>query len=308
MTQYESELAFAVETAIEAGREIRRLYEAQSAATYTKSDQSPVTDADLASDRIIRDRLAECFPNDAVLTEEGVDDESRLTAERCWIADPIDGTQQYIDRTGQFDVLLALIVAGRPVVSVLLQPATGVYLAARRGAGAWVGDGETGERVVAQLAQPVNAPNVVTTIWFGGTDAAEFMNRIADRVGVPEPQILQTGIIARGHIDPSTQLLAGRTDAAMILGYPSAAHALIGLPVRGDGTMAWEWDYAAADLWINEAGGRFSDWHGNDFIYNKRVPRNEGGLIIANSPQLHARIQAAITPEIDLVERSRLEE
>jgi 3'(2'), 5'-bisphosphate nucleotidase len=308
MTQYESELAFAVETAVEAGREIRRQYEDHSARTYVKADESPVTDADLASDRIIRGRIAERFPRDAVLTEEGVDDEARLYAERVWIADPIDGTQQYIDRTGQFDVLLALVVAGRPVVSVMVQPATGVYLAAERGAGAWIGDGDTGERVAARLAVPPARPNVVTTIWFGGTLASEYLVRIAATVGAPEPPILQTGIVARGHLDPTLPLVADRPDRALVLGYPSAAHALVGLPVRGDGTMAWEWDYVAADLWINEAGGRFSDWLGNDFIYNKRPPRNEGGLIIANSPALHARIRSAIAPEIALVERSRREE
>src|SRR5687768_562762 len=125
---YSEELEFAIGVVNRASLEVRRLYEDQSAATYIKDDQSPVTDADLASDRIIREALAHEFPADAVLTEEGIDDESRLSAQRVWIADPIDGTQQYVDRTGQFDILLALVVGGRPVVSVMAQPATGVFL------------------------------------------------------------------------------------------------------------------------------------------------------------------------------------
>jgi 3'-phosphoadenosine 5'-phosphosulfate (PAPS) 3'-phosphatase len=69
--------------------------------------------------------------------------------------------------------------------------------------------------------------------------------------------------------------------------------------------MAWEWDYAAADLVINEAGGRFTNWHGDYFTYNKRVPRNPEGLIIANTPKLHEQMLAAIAPEIDEVNASR---
>jgi len=71
MPDYTTELEFAIATAIEAGEEIRRLYDANSARTYTKPDDSPVTDADLASDRIIRARIGETYPDDAILTEEG---------------------------------------------------------------------------------------------------------------------------------------------------------------------------------------------------------------------------------------------
>src|SRR3954462_10381957 len=116
LAQYEREWRAAVEIAAEAAITVREIYEAQAAKVYTKSDDSPVTDADLAADRVIRQRLAESFPSDAILTEEGADDNARFSAKRCWVVDPIDGTQQFIERTGQFDVLIALIVEGRPVV------------------------------------------------------------------------------------------------------------------------------------------------------------------------------------------------
>jgi fructose-1,6-bisphosphatase/inositol monophosphatase family enzyme len=89
---YARELEIAVSTALEAGAAVREFYETASAATYTKGDGSPVTDADLASDRIIRRRIGEAFPDDAMLTEEGADEASRLTNPRCWVVDPIDGT------------------------------------------------------------------------------------------------------------------------------------------------------------------------------------------------------------------------
>lgn len=306
MPTFTTELAFAIDTAIEAGREIRRQYVENAADTYTKSDQSPVTDADLASDAIIRGRIAETWPGDAILTEEGVDDSERLSTDRVWIADPIDGTQQFIDRTGQFDVLLALVIRGRPVVSVMLQPTTGVYLAAAQGSGAVIGD-ETGRTVNLRLAEPGPVPALVTTIWLGAPESGVFLTRVAERAGADAPEIKQTGVIARGHVDPTLDLIAGREELTEILAYPTPAHAFLGLPIRGDGTMAWEWDYVAADLVINEAGGRFTDWHGQPFTYNKPRPRNEGGLVFANSPDLHATLLKAVAPEIELVTQSRRE-
>jgi 3'-phosphoadenosine 5'-phosphosulfate (PAPS) 3'-phosphatase len=299
------EREFAIATALEAGEEIARLYDANSAQTYTKSDESPVTDADLASDRIIRSRIVATYPNDGILTEEGIDDEARLLAKRIWIVDPIDGTIQFVKRTGQFDVLVALVVDGRPVVSVMLQPATGFYVAATAGSGAIAGFAGRSERTEARLAPANGHPRMATTIWLGAPESEPYLDRFAERMGVAPLEITQTGLIARGHLDPEMELVRTRPDRQMVLAYDRPLHGFLGIPIRGDGTMAWEWDYAAADLVINEAGGRFTNWLGEYFTYNKRVPRNPEGLIIANTPELHAQMLAAIAPEIDQVNASR---
>ena len=154
MPDYTSELEFAIATAIEAGEGIRRLYDANSARTYMKPDESPVTDADLASDRIIRSRIVATYPNDAILTEEGVDDEVRLSAERVWIVDPIDGTIQFVERTGQFDVLMALVV-DRPAGGQRDVATADRSLRRGRGwAGAIFGFAGSSERTEARLAPP----------------------------------------------------------------------------------------------------------------------------------------------------------
>jgi 3'-phosphoadenosine 5'-phosphosulfate (PAPS) 3'-phosphatase len=308
MSDYAAELEFAIATATEAATEICRFYDANSAKTYTKADESPVTDADLASDRIIRARIQATYPQDGMLTEESTDDEARLSAERVWIVDPIDGTIQFMNRTGQFDVLIALVVGGRPVVSVMLQPATGFFVAATAGNGAIAGTIADSGRTKARLARPETVTNFATTIWLGAPESEPYLARFAGRLGVEPPEIKQTGLIARGHLDPGMPVLAARSDRQMVLAYDQPVHGFLGIPIRGDGTMAWEWDYAAADLVINEAGGRFTDWQGGYFTYNKRKARNEGGLIIANTPQLHEQMLAAIAPEIEAVNASRRKE
>jgi 3'-phosphoadenosine 5'-phosphosulfate (PAPS) 3'-phosphatase len=301
MSAFQHELEFAIGVAAEAGVEIARLYAAEAVRTYIKADESPVTDADLASDRIIRERIGATYPSDAILTEEGTDDQSRLNAERVWIVDPIDGTQQFVDRTGQFDVLIALVVAGRPVVSVMHQPVTGFFVAAIAGGGAIAGASNGSRRSSAILASPAAAARLATTIWLGAPESEPHLANFSKRMGLSPPDVTQTGLIARGHLDPDLAVLRDRPDRRMVLAYDQPVHGFLGIPMRGDGTMAWEWDYAAADLVINEAGGRFTDWQGELFTYNKSLPRNPGGLIIANNRDLHERMLAAIAPEIDAV-------
>jgi len=278
---YARELTVAVDAAIAAGAAIRTFYEQSSAATYTKSDGSPVTDADLASDRIIRERLAEAFPADAILTEEGADEESRLTAKRVWIVDPIDGTQQFIDRTGEFDVLIALVVEQRPVVSVLYQPTEDRALVAAEGHGAWVQ--HHGSRIFVRF-RPVTRqqrPRIATSMWLGAPASLPALERVAARVNSPTPLVSKCGVTVRDLLPA-----VNRYDV------------MIGLDVTGKRSMAWEWDFVCSDLFVREAGGSFTDLWGRAHRYNKRNPRNCGGLLISVDPTIHNRVLAALSPEI----------
>lgn len=278
---YEAELKVAIAAAQAAGDAVRDLYERAAAAAYTKGDGSPVTDADLAADRIIREHLEKAFPDDAILTEEGADDQARLGAERIWIVDPIDGTQQFIDRSGEFDVLIALAVNGVPVVGVMLQPTTGWYLAARQGAGAWTGQGAEHEPFALSPAPSDRPPRISTSIWLNMPHGLAGVQAAARRLGAEEPEVSVFGVIARHFAMPER-----RHDT------------LIGLPTRVDQTMAWEWDFATADVIVREAGGAFTDAWGRPFRYNKPLPRNEGGIVLSVDPRTHERVLAAIEPEL----------
>src|SRR5215211_434602 len=146
MSAFGQELEVAERAVRDAAAAIMAIYD--SAEVRTKADGSYVTDADLASDLIIRTALTAAFPDDAILTEEGVDDQARLGIDRCWIADPIDGTASFVERGDEFDVYLALVVRGEPVVAVTIQPASGLLLTAVAGEGAWITRG--GVRVPLQ--------------------------------------------------------------------------------------------------------------------------------------------------------------
>ena len=165
-TRYRAGLDAAVVAALAGGAIIKRFYDGAGAATYKKRDGSPVTDADLAADRHIRGLLANRFPNDAILTEEGQDDQSRLSSARCWIVDPLDGTEQFIRRTGEFDVLVALVEHGRPVVAAGFQPTTRTLVTATLGRGAWIS--RDGSRAAPVKYEPAgDGVRLATSKWFG---------------------------------------------------------------------------------------------------------------------------------------------
>jgi 3'-phosphoadenosine 5'-phosphosulfate (PAPS) 3'-phosphatase len=277
-TQYANDLEIAIAAAREAAAAIRDLYDRSAAESYIKGDGSPVTDADLASDKIIRRHLTEAFPNDAILTEEGVDDPERLTAERCWVVDPIDGTQQFIDRTGNFDVLIALVVDRRPVAGLLLQPTTGTLLSATQGGGAWVERG--GIRRPLRFGPAPASPRLVTSIWLGAPENLPFLDRLTTRMRSPSAKVSTLGITVRTFIPPDNEF-----------------DVLIGVDVNGKETMAWEWDFAAADIVVHEGGGVVTDIDGNPHLYNKPIARNANGIVFAVDPASHAATLNAIAAE-----------
>jgi 3'-phosphoadenosine 5'-phosphosulfate (PAPS) 3'-phosphatase len=265
---YAAEVAVMIAAMLEASETVRDLYDRAAAATYEKQDGSPVTDADLASDRIIRAVLAERFPDDAILTEEGADDPSRLASARCWIVDPIDGTQQFVDRTGDFDVLMALAVDGRPVIAGSIQPPTGVICLAAEGAGAWIEDGSGWRRV--QFDVDGRAPVVATSHWFGAPENLSLVERIGAGIG--------------GEMAPTTDI--GLTPRQFLDG--DAIDILLGFRLEAGQFMAHEWDAATADLFLHEAGGAMTDLHGRTPLYNQPDPHLGRGLVVAVTRDLHA--------------------
>lgn len=278
---YHRELETATSAARQASRVILEFYDARSAATYTKGDGSPVTDADLASDRIIRDTISQAFPEDALLTEEGASDVRRLTNPRCWIVDPIDGTAQYVARTGLFDVMIALCVNGRPVVAVSAQPVAGRIQVAVAGAGAWELADDTVTRFT--IAPPSAPPRIVSSKWYGGRKPGrdKALERISGLLGALPPPILEVGYQSRAFSETQRTY-----------------DAFVGLPAESGASIAQEWDLACVDLITHEGGGTFTDCWGRLHRYNKRSTSISGGILASADAALHGILLGAIAPEL----------
>ncbi|MEZ4499002.1 MAG: 3'(2'),5'-bisphosphate nucleotidase CysQ [Thermomicrobiales bacterium] len=272
------EMDVATEAARLAGAAILDYYTSQSATVYEKKDGSAVTDADLASDRIIREVIGAAFPGDPFLTEEVADDKARLSSERVWIVDPIDGTNQFVNRTGEFEVLIALVVGDRPALSVIYQPTGDVLLRAIRGGGAEVQVAGRTSPLRFDAVPESGAPRVLTSTWLGAPNNIPALDRVSQALGGGDTIVSNVGVSARRFVPPDT-----------------ICDAFIGVHVDGSTGYAWEWDFAAPDLLVIEAGGATSDLLGNLHRYNKPNPVNYRGIVMSVDPTTQRRILEQLT-------------
>jgi histidinol-phosphatase len=128
-------LDLAVDVAREAGEATLRWFRASDLAVDSKADGTPVTAADRAAERLVRERLGAAFPDDGILGEE--EPESIGTSGRRWIVDPIDGTKAFTRGVPLYSTLLALDDEHGPAIGVIVLPAVGQVVYAGRGLGCW---------------------------------------------------------------------------------------------------------------------------------------------------------------------------
>lgn len=245
------DLALARDAAIAAGCEVMKYFRRPTEVRY-KSDEQPVTDADLAANRILKDRLLGARPDDGWLSEETADSADRLGSGRVWIVDPIDGTNSFIEGIPDFAVSVALVESGRVVLGVIHNPARDEIYEAAVGRGAT----RNGARI-----------------------------RTADRPGPGEQWALlgSRTEIARGTLEifgPPWQVIPmGSTAYRMVKVADGTGHAYAS---RGS---KYEWDVCAAEIIVREAGGVVTSGDGRQIVYNRPKPEVVG-LISACSPEL----------------------
>jgi myo-inositol-1(or 4)-monophosphatase len=226
----------------------------------SKADNTPVSDADLAVDEMLRERLIGERPDYGWLSEESVDNPSRLDAARVWIVDPIDGTRAFLAGTPEWTIAVALVENGQPVLAAVFNPATAEMFTARRGNGAYL----NGVPISVTTPEDIAGCRMIATkgffkhkVWTAPWPHTEntWFNSIAYRLAL---------------------IAAGRADATLSL------------------TGKSEWDIAAAALLVEEAGGQITDATGAALTYNKPSPRMNG--LVAAAPRLHDLLVARTKP------------
>lgn len=231
------------EIAAEAGRRIVAIYDDGFTVRH-KEDKTPLTEADLAAHRTISAGLQRLTPETPILSEESaaVPYEQRRHWTRYWLIDPLDGTREFIKRNGEFTVNIALIDGHAPILGVVLAPVTGISFYACRGGGAF-------KQIPGTPARPIH-----TARWRGGRiriagsrshgSAAfdAFVTHFPDHERVSMGSSLKSCLVAEGAADV----------------YPRF------------GTTS-EWDTAAAQCVVEEAGGALTDLHLRRLRYNEKA-------------------------------------
>lgn len=247
-----------VEIAAGAGAAILEIYETEFGVD-TKDDQSPLTQADMASHHHIVERLRALTPETPLLSEEGglPDFNERRRWHRYWLVDPLDGTREFVKKNGEFTVNIALIDDHRPVLGVVHVPVKGLTYIGCEGAGAErrSADGTRAPlRVAIESATPVR---VVGSRSHRGASLDAFLEKLADFEMLAMGSSLKFCLVAEGAADVYPRL--GPTS---------------------------EWDTAAAQAVVEQAGGAVWQLDGKPLSYNEK-PEILNPHFVVVGPQDH---------------------
>lgn len=259
----DNDLPLLTEAAREAGRIALSFWRKKPRVWDKELNLGPVTEADIAVDSMLRERLLGARPDHGWLSEETPDTDERLGTRRTFIVDPIDGTRAFVEGSPTFAHSVALAEGGRVVAGVVYLPEPDLLYAAEEGRGATL----NGRTLCASGCRNAEAAKILAARnnfdgrhWTGG--------------GLPSERHFRASLAYRMCL-----VAEGRFDAMLTL------------------RDSWEWDIAAGDLILREAGAQVSDRHGEPLCFNNAVPRRPG--VIAAGPELHKDLLARLRRNAD---------
>ncbi len=223
----------------DAGDAIMKVYDGQAPLDVAlKSDDSPVTAADIAAHKVILQGLSAHYPDVPLLSEEDPPGwDVRQHWQRYWLVDPLDGTKEFIKRNGEFTVNIALIEAGKPVLGVVYAPVSDVMYSAAEGK-AWKEEGGTKSQIHVREARP---PLVVVSRSHTDTELEDYLNQLGEHQTIAIGSSLKFCLVAEG----KAQL------------YPRFGPTNI-------------WDTGAGHAVAIAAGAHVHDWQGKTLDYAPR--------------------------------------
>jgi myo-inositol-1(or 4)-monophosphatase len=244
--------ALLTETVLEAGALAKAMFRTEL-KNWTKGASSPVSEADIAVNDLIERKLRSATPEYGWLSEESVDDDTRLGKKLVWIVDPIDGTRAYLAGRDDWCVSIALVASGEPVLAAVFAPVTDEFFFAVRGQGA-----------------TLNQRTVYAT---DGT-ALDF-----SRMAGPKPLVQR--------LSPSSnEITLFPRIGSLALRLCRVADGSLDAAFAGG--QSRDWDLAAANLIVQEANGRMTTLSGDAIEYNRREVTH--GVLVAAGRDRHARI------------------
>ena len=245
-----------IDTVIEAGERVREIYESDFEVSK-KDDNSPITKADLESNKIIRAALEKTgIP---ILSEEDADDKSRLSSDKIWIVDPLDGTTDFVNRTGEFTIMVGLVENHVPVMGLIYWPTKQKLYYAERGMGAFCSHSDTVKECVWEAISVRETQNLEDCL------ALVSRHHLSDREKKILDHLKITHTASIGSSLKVTEISSGMADV-----YLTTTNKMK------------QWDTCASFCIISEAGGKITDVAGNELVYNTDIVNHENGLLVTN--------------------------
>ena len=245
------ETQVAIEAVIEAGKVVMEVYY-KNFLSSTKSDNEPITEADIKSNNSIKNIISSC--GHLILSEESPDDKSRLAHKKIWIVDPLDGTTDFVKKTGEFTIMIALVENNKPILGIIYWPIKKQLFLAQKGRGAFqLNDGNWKKISVSTISEINNCRAVGSR------------HHISEK----EHDLLELLKISKFTSKGSSLKVTDISSGTAELYFTTA-------------NKIKQWDTCASYCLITEAGGKMTDMFGNDLKYNTERLNHENGLLVSN--------------------------
>lgn len=261
----QSELTIAKEAAHKAGEVLLSFFQSEY-EVKSKGVDNPLTEADEASDKILKELLYDVTPEYGWLSEETADTDERLERERVWIVDPLDGTKEFIQGVPQFTVSIGLVENGAAKLGVIYNPVTKEMFSGIVGTGAWLND------------EPMQTSSKADTNGASILASRSEMKRGEFSLFEDEFKIEAIGSIAY----KLALVAAGKADTSFSLG------------------PKHEWDVCAGVALVHAAGGNATARDGSPLVFNQKVTLTNG--ITASNAHIHQSIIDKCLPILDQFE------
>lgn len=236
-----------------AGDEVLKLYNKEIKFNL-KQDNSPVTEADRISDEIILSGLSKF--NIPILSEESLDSLDRLSQKTVWIIDSLDGTADFIKKTGEFSIMMGLIKEGRPIFGIVYLPVNKKLYFALKGKGSFLEKGGKKKKLRVTNSKDIkNARLVVSRNHLKPEDEKKANNMGIHNLKKSGSNGIKMGLIAEGE----AEIFYNTTNKMS------------------------QWDSCGPEIILTEAGGKVTDIEGNKIVYNVKNTKLEKGLVATNS-------------------------
>lgn len=249
------------EVSTKAGAEILDVYNSDF-AVQTKDDKSPLTQADLRSNKVIVDFLKENYPAIAVLSEETKDTGERRNNPFCFVVDPLDGTKEFVKRNGEFTVNIGLCAYGKPILGVVYAPVTSTLWYACAGSGAYTQNANCKTHFDEENRIFVSDKTDGFTVMASRSHADERLAKILDNNKNRISQTVSAGSSLKGCL-----IAEGKADIYYRTGLTS------------------EWDTCAMHCIVEQAGGVLRQLDHTPLTYNRANILNDKGFYILNRPE-----------------------
>ena len=245
----EFEIAF--QATVEAGKTIMDVYK-KDFSSEQKSDNSLITEADLKSNEIIKRILSKT--DHFILSEEDKDDEGRLEHNKVWIVDPLDGTTDFVNRTGEFTIMIALVENKKPILGIINWPIEKTLFVAQKNCGSWKFSSDSWEKISVSKISELSKCRAVGSRHHISEEEKNLLNRLQINEFSSIGSSLKVGKVSSG----SAEIYLTTTNKMK------------------------EWDTCASYCIVNEAGGRMTDMFGKDVSYNNKVLSHQDGILVTN--------------------------